>query len=173
VLAQAAELPGMVRAGATVADAVAERLRYAEHDRAVKPSPSRTSATEPAPAPRCAVSDLRRARLPLHVALVTDQDGKHKPTHPPQPHHRPNNRLTLPLIPATERGHHHDKRRFALRIAPVLLHPVGVRRVGWISLDRGVQGVVRGRILRDVAWIAARGLGESSRGLPSRGIRVV
>jgi integrase len=32
------ELPGMVRTGATVADAVAEWLRYAEHDRAVKPS---------------------------------------------------------------------------------------------------------------------------------------
>jgi hypothetical protein len=29
------ELPGMVRTGATVADAVAEWLRYAEHDRAV------------------------------------------------------------------------------------------------------------------------------------------
>jgi hypothetical protein len=28
----------MVRTGATVADAVAEWLRYAEHDRAVKPS---------------------------------------------------------------------------------------------------------------------------------------
>lgn len=32
------ELPGMVRTGATVADAVAEWLRYVEHDRAVKPS---------------------------------------------------------------------------------------------------------------------------------------
>jgi integrase len=32
------ELPGMVRTGATVADAVPEWLRYVEHDRAVKPS---------------------------------------------------------------------------------------------------------------------------------------
>lgn len=40
VLAQArrAELPGMVRTGATVADAAAEWLRYVEHDRACKPS---------------------------------------------------------------------------------------------------------------------------------------
>jgi hypothetical protein len=40
VLAQARrrELPGMVRTGATVADAVAEWLRYVENDRAVKPS---------------------------------------------------------------------------------------------------------------------------------------
>jgi len=40
VMAQArrAELPGMVRTGATVADAVAEWLRYVEHDRACKPS---------------------------------------------------------------------------------------------------------------------------------------
>jgi len=40
VLAQArrAELPGMVRTGATVADAAAEWLRYVQHDRACKPS---------------------------------------------------------------------------------------------------------------------------------------
>jgi len=40
VLAQArrAELPGMVRTGATVADAAAEWLRYVEQDRACKPS---------------------------------------------------------------------------------------------------------------------------------------
>ncbi len=40
VLAQArrAELPGMVRTGATLADAAAEWLRYVEHDRACKPS---------------------------------------------------------------------------------------------------------------------------------------
>ncbi|HSO99669.1 MAG TPA: hypothetical protein VLP43_12015 [Solirubrobacteraceae bacterium] len=40
VLAQVrrAELPGMVRTGATVADAAAEQLRYVEHDRACKPS---------------------------------------------------------------------------------------------------------------------------------------
>jgi integrase len=40
VLAQArrAVLPGMVATGATVADAAAEWLRYAEHDRACKPS---------------------------------------------------------------------------------------------------------------------------------------
>src|SRR5664279_3638447 len=40
VLAQArrAELPGMVRTGATFADAAAEWLRYVEHDRDVKPS---------------------------------------------------------------------------------------------------------------------------------------
>ena len=31
-------LPGMVRTGATFADAAAEFLRYAEHDRALKPS---------------------------------------------------------------------------------------------------------------------------------------
>jgi integrase len=40
VLAQArrGEVPGMVVTGATVADAIAEWLRYAEHDRACKPS---------------------------------------------------------------------------------------------------------------------------------------
>src|SRR3954464_2568219 len=40
VLAQArrGELQGMVATGATVADAVAEWLRYVEHDRACKPS---------------------------------------------------------------------------------------------------------------------------------------
>jgi integrase len=40
VLAQArrGELPGMVRTGATVADAAAEWLRWTEHDRACKPS---------------------------------------------------------------------------------------------------------------------------------------
>jgi integrase len=40
VLAQArrGELPGMVRTGATVADAAAEYLRYIEHDRGCKPS---------------------------------------------------------------------------------------------------------------------------------------
>jgi hypothetical protein len=32
------ELPGMVRTGATVGDAVAEWLRYVEHDRACEPS---------------------------------------------------------------------------------------------------------------------------------------
>ncbi|MGI9184354.1 MAG: tyrosine-type recombinase/integrase [Solirubrobacteraceae bacterium] len=36
--ARRAELPGMVRTGATVADAAAEWLRYVEHDRACKPS---------------------------------------------------------------------------------------------------------------------------------------
>ena len=35
--ARRGELPGMVRTGATFADAAAEWLRYSEHDRAVKP----------------------------------------------------------------------------------------------------------------------------------------
>lgn len=38
VQARRAELPGMVRTGATLADAAAEWLRYVEHDRACKPS---------------------------------------------------------------------------------------------------------------------------------------
>ncbi len=37
-LARRAQLPGMVRTGATLADAAAEWLRYVEHDRACKPS---------------------------------------------------------------------------------------------------------------------------------------
>ena len=36
--ARRGELPGMVETGATLADAVAEWLRYCEHDRAIKPS---------------------------------------------------------------------------------------------------------------------------------------
>src|SRR3954464_5266951 len=38
VLARRGELPGMVRTGATVADAAAEWLRWAEHERACKPT---------------------------------------------------------------------------------------------------------------------------------------
>jgi integrase len=36
-------LPGMVRTGATFADAAAEYLRWIEHDRARKPSTGRTA----------------------------------------------------------------------------------------------------------------------------------
>ena len=57
-------LPGMVRTGATFADAAAEFLRYVEHDRALKPR--RSSATARSSAPTCcrrsASGDWRTSR---------------------------------------------------------------------------------------------------------------
>ncbi len=49
--ARRGELPGMVQAGATVADAAAEFLRYIELDRERKPSTGRTMES-PSPSPR-------------------------------------------------------------------------------------------------------------------------
>jgi hypothetical protein len=66
VLAQARRgtLPGMVRTGATFADAVAEYLRWLEQDRQRKPSTLRDYAQSSTPTccPSSASSRLRRSR---------------------------------------------------------------------------------------------------------------
>ena len=92
--ARAGELSGMVRTGATFAEAVAEYLRWLEHDRARKPSTLRDyrSICESAPPPGLRDDAPRGPHDRGGRALVDEPRGgrEHEQPHAPEdPHHPP------------------------------------------------------------------------------------